>query len=77
MKLSKGMKSQGSNLLLFVVSTDKSFKKGDYSFDVDYKLDISYKFFDQIHLKSLKSFNTQFTDQDRILLFLKISQQKI
>jgi len=63
--------------LLFVVSTDKCFKKGDYSFDIVYKLDIRYKFFDQIHLKSLKSFNTQFADQERILLFLKISQQKI
>ena len=49
---------EGSNLLLFVASAYKYFKKGDDCFVIVYKLGISYKFLDQIQLKSRKSFIT-------------------
>jgi len=42
---------KGSNLLLFVASAYKYFKKGDSSFVIVYKLDASYKFLDQMRLK--------------------------
>jgi hypothetical protein len=58
LRIIKGLK--GANLLLFEVSTDRCFKKGIYFLDIAFKLDISYELLDQIHLKSLKSFNTYF-----------------
>ena len=42
--------------MLFVASAYKYFKKGDDCFVIVYKLGISYKFLDQIQLKSRKSF---------------------